>query len=142
MGCCPSVDVDRLTLGPLFAGLSDEDRGRVAESMLETEVEAGDTLCLQGEFAYHFFVIESGEAEVIANDSRIAELGAGDFFGELGLLLTGRRTASVVAMSPMRLLVMFEQPFRQLEHDAPAVVERIRAALRERPWTPSMPRAS
>ena len=136
------MDPDRLAPVSLFSTLSDEERRLVADSLLEVEVQTGDALCVQGEFAYHFFVIESGTAEVATNGTRIAELNAGDYFGEIGLLVTGRRTASVVAKTPMRLLAIFEQPFRQLERDAPEVVEQIRATLRERPWTPSMPRAS
>ncbi len=66
-------------------------------------VEAGETLCLQGEFAYQFFVIEEGTAEVTTDGRRVAELSAGDCFGEIGLLVTGRRVASVVARTPMRL---------------------------------------
>lgn len=131
------MDPDRLASMPLFASLSSEDRARVADSMEAVTVEAGENLCLQGEFAYRFFVIEAGTADVTTDGVRVAALGAGDCFGEIGLLVTGRRSASVVATSPMRLFVIFEQPFRTLARDIPSLTERIREVMRDRPWLPA-----
>ena len=50
-----------------------------------------------------------------------------DFFGEIGLLVTGRRTASVVSLS-MRLIAMFESSFRRLERELPVCADAVRAA--------------
>ena len=77
-------------------------------------------------------MIEEGRAEVVRDGRRLAELGPGDFFGEIGLLVTGRRTASVVALTPMRLIVMFEQSFRRLEKELPTFAASVRAACAER----------
>ena len=55
-----------------------------------------------------------------------------DFFGEIGLLVTGRRTASVVSLSPMRLIVMFESSFRRLERELPVCADAVRAAAAAR----------
>ena len=88
------MDPARLAALPLFASLTDDERARVAEAMEPVAVDAGETLCLQGEFAYQFFVIEEGVAEVTTDGERVAELSVGDFFGEIGLLMTGRRVAS------------------------------------------------
>ena len=63
---------------------------------------------------------------------RIAELGPGDFFGEIGLIETERRTATVVATQPMQLIVMFQREFKQMEQAMPAVADRIRSAIRAR----------
>ena len=133
------MDADRLAAMSLFASLSNEQLTLVADAMEPITVDAGETLCLQGEFAYQFFVIEAGVAEVTIDGARVAELSVGDFFGEIGLLVTGRRIASVVASTPMRLFVIFEQPFRRLERDVPELTERIRAVLRDRPWLPTAP---
>ncbi len=62
----------------------------------------------------------------------ICELGAGDFFGEIGLLVTGRRTASVTATSPMRLFALFEQDFRRLCAEVPAFERRVREVMAKR----------
>ena len=133
------MDADRLAAMPLFASLSDEQRKLVADEMEPIAVDAGETLCLQGEFAYQFFVIEAGVAEVTIDGTRVAELSVGDFFGEVGLLVTGRRIASVIASTPMRLFVLFEQPFRRLAQDVPGFEDRIRVVLRDRPWLPTAP---
>lgn len=132
------MNPDRLAPLPIFAALSGEERARVAAAMEAVSVETGETLCLQGEFAYQFFVIEEGTADVLTDGAHVAELSVGDCFGEIGLLVTGRRVASVVARTPMRLFVSFEQPFRALTQDIPALTEHIRAVLRERPWSPAL----
>jgi CRP-like cAMP-binding protein len=69
---------------------------------------------------------------VVQDGDKIATLGPGDFFGEIGLLETERRTASVVAASDMQLIVMFQREFKQMEREMPNVAERIRSAIRAR----------
>src|SRR6266542_131468 len=109
------VEPGRLALLALFSEFSEEERTVIAEFVKVVEVSAGERVAKEGEFAYEFFVIESGTAEVRAQGQPIAEIGPGDFFGELGLLVTGRRTADVVATSPMTLIAIFDQDFRRLE---------------------------
>ena len=70
--------------------------------------------------------------EVRSGGERIAELGAGDFFGEIALLEGGTRTATVVATTPLRLIVMSAHEFRRMEQDLPAIADRVRAAVRAR----------
>jgi CRP/FNR family transcriptional regulator, cyclic AMP receptor protein len=127
-----AVDPGQLRGIPLFADLSAEELGRAAELTEWIEVSAGETIGAERNFAYEFFVIEEGRAEVVRDGRRLAELGPGDFFGEIGLLVTGRRTASVVAVTPMRLIVMFEQSFRRLEKELPSFAASVRAACAER----------
>jgi CRP/FNR family transcriptional regulator, cyclic AMP receptor protein len=115
-----------------FSGLSKKELERLARWTDEVSVEQGHTLAAEGQFAHEFFVIEDGSADVLQNGDRIAALGPGDFFGEIGLLETERRTASVVATTPMRLIVMFQREFKEMEREMPAVADRIRAAIRAR----------
>ena len=123
---------ERIDAMPLFSELEDEQRGQVAGWMREVTVEEGTMLAVEGDFSYEFFVIEEGTPEVRQKNLAVAELRAGDFFGEVGLLVTGRRTASVVATAPMWLAAMFTQEFRQMEAAMRAVAEASRSALRER----------
>ena len=97
-----------------------------------SRVPAGETIDSKGDFAYEFFVIEAGSAEVLGDGRRLATLEPGDFFGEVGLLITGRRTASVVSLTPMRMIAMFEQSFRRLERELPGFAETVRTACMER----------
>jgi CRP/FNR family cyclic AMP-dependent transcriptional regulator len=126
------VESSRLASLPVFSQLTAEERTGIALYVDAVEVPAGERIASEGDFAYEFFVVESGTAEVQAQGSRVAELGPGDFFGELGLLVTGRRTADVVASSPMTLIAMFDQNFRKLERSQPIFSARIRSVLHER----------
>ena len=81
------------------------------------------------------FVIESGDAEVRKDGQVIGALHAGDVSGEIGVLATGTRTASVVATSRMRLAAMLLRDFKQIEQRMPAVAESLRETLAERART-------
>jgi len=67
-----------------------------------------------------------------AGRSTARRVGSGSFFGEIGLLVTGRRTASVVAVSPVRLIAVFDQSFRIMERELPTFAGSVRAACAER----------
>ena len=122
----------RLAQIPLFADLTDAERDEVAACMREVTVDAGTPLATRGDNAYELFVIEEGEAEVQKDGQVVATLGPGDFFGEIGLLVTGTRTASVDATSPMRLLAMFSREYKQLEGRTPGLVDQLRKTMAER----------
>jgi CRP-like cAMP-binding protein len=126
------MDPERLKDLPLFAELDDAERADVAACARELTVEAGTILTTEGEHAYELFVIESGEAEVRKGGEVIRSLGAGDVFGEIGLLATGTRTASIVATTPMKLVAIFAREFKQLEARMPQIAENLRASMRER----------
>ena len=128
----PSMDPGRLDSIPLFAGLSKGEREQLARWTDEVDVDAGKHLVSQGEFAYEFFVIEAGAAEVTRDGAHVADLGPGDFFGEIALLETERRTASVTATSPMRLVVMHGRDFKAMARELPEVAGTVRAAMAER----------
>lgn len=126
------MDVKRLEGVGLFSGLSKDERKQLAQWTDLASVPAGFELARQGQFAHEFFVIEDGVAQVVHDGEMIAELGPGDFFGEIGLLETQRRTASVVASTPMELIVMFEREFREMATQMPAVADRVQSAVRAR----------
>jgi voltage-gated potassium channel len=62
----------------------------------------------------------------------VAQLGPGDFFGEMAILGDGRRQATVTTSSPAKVLVLFGTEFRQLEQDHPQIAEQIETAMRDR----------
>jgi CRP/FNR family transcriptional regulator, cyclic AMP receptor protein len=127
-----SMDTERLQAIAIFSGISKRELERLAQWTDQITVPPGYELAREGQFAHEFFVIESGTAEVVQGGNRIAQLGPGDFFGEIGLLETERRTASVIAETKMDLIVMFQREFRQMERELPPVADRIRAAIRAR----------
>ena len=126
------MDSARLKKIPLFAELSERERGKVARWADELDVPEGKHLVDEGQFGYEFFVIEEGSADVLQGEKRLAQLGAGDFFGEIALVEEERRTASVIATSPMRAIVMTRRDFRQMESEMPSVCAAIRQAIEER----------
>ena len=117
---------------PLFAGLSKDDQQVVAQYADEVDVEAGKVLAEEGRLAYEFFAIKDGTAEVKLGGERTAALGPGDFFGEIGLLAGDRRVATVVATSPMHLIVLTGSQLRAIDSRMPGVAERIRGAMAQR----------
>jgi CRP-like cAMP-binding protein len=126
------VDEAQLARLPLFSQLSRHERRQVARWADEVDVAEGRTLATQGEFGYEFFVIEEGTADVLKDGARVRTLGPGDFFGEIALLETERRTATVTATSPMRLVVMTRRDFRHMAKEMPEVAARLEQAIRER----------
>ncbi len=126
------MDADRLKAIPLFGDLPHRDLERLARWTDEVDVKAGKHLVDQGAFPHEFMLIESGTAEVVHDGTRIAELGPGDFFGEMALLEEYRRTATVTASSDLRIVVMHERDFRAMEEQMPEVAQRIRAVMDER----------
>jgi CRP/FNR family transcriptional regulator, cyclic AMP receptor protein len=126
------MDEARLSGIALFAGLNRKERRALAPRTDEVELEAGRVIVREGEWPYEFFAIEQGTAEVRRGEQLLAELGPGDFFGEMGLVGDTRRNATVVAKSPLKVVVMTAQAFRQTARELPEVADKIRAAIEER----------
>jgi CRP-like cAMP-binding protein len=126
------VDAAKLKKIDLFRSLSDRDLAQVAQWTDEVDVPAGTVLGREGSFAYEFFVIEDGTAQVRVGGEHVADLGPDEWFGEIGLLETERRTATVTAATPMKLAVIFGPNFRELARTIPGVAETIRAELARR----------
>jgi voltage-gated potassium channel len=116
----------------LFAELDEPALEVISGLAGELEVDAGAVLAAEGDFGHAFFAVEEGSAEVLRGDERISELVAGDVFGEIALLSSGRRTASVVAVTPMRLITLFKRDLWQIEKRYPALAEELRATIKER----------
>jgi CRP/FNR family transcriptional regulator, cyclic AMP receptor protein len=123
---------DQLKNVPFFSSLSKKELAAVAQQTDELDVKEGKVLAEEGDFGHEFFVIESGTAEVTRNGERIAELGPGDFFGEMALLDADRRNATVTATSPMTVIVMTRQSFRALDSQEPGIHETVAKEIAKR----------
>ena len=126
------MDEKTLKSIPLFGSLSKSERQRVAACTDEIDLTEGKVLVHQGEFAYEFFVIEEGTAEVLRNDQHVADLHPGDFLGEMGAVSKAPRNATVVAQSPMRVAVMTARDLRRIDAEMPDVAQQIQNAISSR----------
>ena len=126
------MDASRLKSIPLFEEVGEEELAQIAPFATEVEVEAGRELVREGDFSYEFMAIEEGEAEVTRGGEHVADLGPGDFFGEMGLLERTLRNATVTAKTPIRLVTLTGWDLKRVERSAPEAMERIRSVLEER----------
>ena len=126
------MDVKSLERVPLFAGLAKRDREQIAKWADEIDEPAGYHLVDQGQWAHEFFVLLEGSVEVTKDGQHLADLGPGDFFGEIALVGHERRTASVQATTPVRAIVMHSRDFGAMRGELPTVCDRIETAIRER----------
>ena len=126
------MDVSRLKSIPLFEDVPEEELRQIAGFAQEVKVEAGRELVREGDFSYEFMTIEEGEAEVTRDGQHLADLGPGDFFGEMGLLEKTLRNATVTAKTPMQLVTLTGWDLKRMERHIPEAIERVRASLEER----------
>ena len=121
------VDASRMARFPNFADLPADELDELVAAMTEVEVEADTTVVTVDDYGTAIYFIEEGTADVLANgDEANQALGPGDTFGEIGLLLTGQRTATVVARTPMRLLSLSGQDFDRIRARVPEVESSLR----------------
>ena len=123
---------DDLRTIPLFKNLTDAQRARAAERLTEVHVDLGSVIARQGDFAYHLFVVMEGTAAVTIDGETVTSLGPGSTFGEIGILEHGRRTANVVAATPMRLLTMSLGDFEELATELPEFAAHARSMAQYR----------
>jgi CRP/FNR family transcriptional regulator, cyclic AMP receptor protein len=126
------LDASRLKSIPLFEEVGDEELSQIAPFANEVSVDQGKVLVREGDFSYELMAIEEGSAEVTRGGEHVADMGPGDFFGEVGLLEKTLRNATVTARTPMRLITLTGWDLKRVERAAPEALERVRAALAER----------
>lgn len=126
------MDIARLKSIPLFESVPDEELRAIAPFAEERSVGEGEALVREGQFSYEFMAIEDGTAEVTRGGEHVADLGPGDFFGEIGLLERALRTATVQAKSPMQLITLTGWDMKRLEKAVPEALEQIRLVLEQR----------
>ena len=124
--------VDVIARVPLFAGLSKRELGQVASLADEIDLPAGKLLIREGERGREFFILLEGEAEVTRKGKRLATRRAGEFFGEIALVSTLPRIATVKTRTPSRALVIRDLEFRQLIQRTPAIAVKVLEAVADR----------
>jgi CRP/FNR family transcriptional regulator, cyclic AMP receptor protein len=117
----PEHTTQLLSQTRLFAGIDAEGLARIAARMTELEVPADRVIARQGEIGTGFFVIVSGNVRVVRDGETLAELGPGDFFGELSVLDGKPRNAQVVTTEPTTCLALATWEFEAVVREQPSV---------------------
>jgi CRP-like cAMP-binding protein len=133
-----TIEIEAISL---FAALSRDERARVAAVARLVQFKEGQVVVNEGEFAFDFYAIRRGAADVQRGGDHVASLGPGDVFGEFGVVphparrWTRRRGASVVATAPTDAIVIYGSDFRRLTEDIPALRKAIEETAAQRDWT-------
>jgi CRP-like cAMP-binding protein len=127
------VDRSRFAAIPILADLPAEELDELAAAMREVNTDAGANVVTVDDWGTAVYFIEQGEAEVTFDgDEPTQPLGPGDAFGEISLILTGERTATVVARTPLRLLSLSGQDFERIRERVPELERSLRRIGLER----------
>lgn len=105
------AEVGLLQRVPMFQPLPLPAIEQLARGLEPVEVAAGSAVFTQGDLGDHYYVIESGRADVLGDGRVIATLGEGEGFGEIALLRRTSRTATVVARTPLELKALTADRF-------------------------------
>jgi CRP-like cAMP-binding protein len=126
------LDADRILAQPLFSSLTREEAEEFTHYCEVRHVEQGRAVFTQGGLAVAFFVIESGEAEAVADGETLRSMGPNDWFGEISILQQSPRTATVRAASPLTVIAMTAFEFRRLEAEHPDIAATITEKMQQR----------
>ncbi len=117
---------------PLFSGFNEDELRRVAELSRIVEAPVGTVITQIGEPGDSFFVIIDGMVEVRTPVGAGSQLQPGDFFGEMSLLDGEPRSATIVAATDLRLLIVDRFHFWRLLDETPDLIRRILTILSRR----------
>jgi CRP-like cAMP-binding protein len=127
------VETSRIAAFLVLADLPAAELDELAAAMKEVEVEAGTKVITLDDYGTAIYFVEQGEADVLTDGGEATQtLGPGDTLGEIALLLTGQRTATVVARTPMRLLSLSGQDFERIRARVPDLERTLRRLGLER----------
>lgn len=128
----PKTSLDMLGSVGLFEGLSKRELSQIHRTAREGEFMPEEVIVTEGETGVGFHLIISGRAKVLAGKKAIANLGPGDFFGELSLIDRGPRTATVVAQTKLKTLSLVSWEFLPLLDRNPSIARKILVEITRR----------
>ncbi|GEM_PF-1813984 len=124
--------VQRIRAIPMFADASDATLELLAQSTDEVKVQPGTHLVTEGHLSHDAYVIESGTAEVLVDDTVVAEIPAGELIGELAFLDPGPSTATVRAATELDVLVIPHNRLDAVVHASPEMLRNMATELAAR----------
>jgi CRP-like cAMP-binding protein len=116
---------DALARVPMFADFSKRHLNRLAGETDELSYEPGQIIVKEGDLGEALFVVLEGQGKVVRGKRKVGEVLPGDFFGELSAIDGKPRSASVVAVTPMRLLRLFRRTLNELMQEEPQLIMKL-----------------
>jgi len=126
------VKIELLKSVPLFAGCSKSELRELASNTDEVDLREGYVLVREGRPGREFFVLVDGTVRVTKDGRKVAELGGGDWFGEIALITKVPRTATVAATSAVKALVLTDRSFRRVVQTMPSIALKVLASVGDR----------
>jgi CRP/FNR family transcriptional regulator, cyclic AMP receptor protein len=124
--------VELLKRVPLFAGCTRAELIEVAVIADEREASPAAKLTEEGRSGREFFVLVEGTVAVERGGRKLAELGPGDWFGEVAILTHKPRSATVTATTPVSLLAINDRSFRRVVETTPRIALRVLGSVARR----------
>jgi CRP-like cAMP-binding protein len=116
----------------LFSGCTQAELRAIAQLGTPLHAEAGAVLTQRGKPGSEFFLVTEGTATCTVGKHKVVQFTTGGYFGELALLQGGIRTADVIAVTPMELLIFDAREFRSMLMTTPSIGVKMLARLAER----------
>ncbi len=132
MNRIPAKQIEILGKVPLFAGCSRNELRAIAQLGTPVGADEGAYLTQEGKPGREFFLVLDGTASCRVRKKEVKRFKAGGYFGELALLHGGIRTADVVALTPMELVVFDAREFRSILMTTPGIAVKMLGNLAER----------
>lgn len=121
--------VEAISHVPLFCRCTKNELKKIALLADEIDLPAGRVLCKEGAPGREFFVLLEGTVDVRSDTRLLPDLGPGEFFGEIALVVDAPRTATVRAVTPVRALVITDRAFRELMRESPDIQSKVLEAV-------------
>ncbi len=124
--------IEHLSQVKMFSSLNKKELGLVAKATEVVNVPAGKEIVREGEIGHEFYLIASGAATVKRDGRKVAELGPGNYFGEMALLDRGPRSATIISEEPTELIVLGQREFLGVLDQVPAVAHKLLVGMATR----------
>jgi CRP-like cAMP-binding protein len=127
-----NAKIELLRRVPLFSECSKAQLADIAMIADEVAIPEGTVLIHEGNPGREFFVVIEGTVDVSRDGKKLPLRGGGEFFGEISLISNALTNATVVASSPLRILVVTARRFKQLLEETPAIQGKVMSAMAAR----------
>jgi CRP/FNR family cyclic AMP-dependent transcriptional regulator len=124
--------LEHLAKVKMFSSLNRRELARVSKAANVVSVKSGTEIVTAGTMGEEFYMILSGKAAVRRSGRKVAELGPGDYFGEMALLDSGPRSATVVADGDVTLVVIGQREFMGVLDETPEVARKLLVSMSAR----------